>query len=121
MQSDQEARVERLRKLARILDDAIPVPVIGGIGLDGILGLIPGIGDAATGAISLYLIAEAMAAGARKRVIAQMLFNVGVDTVLGAVPGLGDLFDFAFKSNLRNIRLLIREIEEQHLGIIDHP
>jgi hypothetical protein len=116
MRDDQFERVERLRKLAKVMDAAVPVPVIGGVGLDGILGLIPGVGDAATGAISLYLVAEAMAAGARKRIIAQMLFNALVDTVLGAVPVLGDLFDFAFKANVRNINLLIEEIERGEIG-----
>jgi hypothetical protein len=113
MTADQEARIERLQKLARILDTAIPVPVIGGVGVDGLLGLIPGVGDVATGAISLYLVLEALAAGAGPVLIVRMLINVLIDVVLGTVPGLGDLFDFAFKANTINVRLLVEAIERK--------
>lgn len=113
MSPDQEARIARLRKLASVLDTAIPVPIIGGVGLDGLIGLIPGIGDATTGAISLYIILEALAAGAGPVLVMRMLINVLIDTMLGVIPGLGDLFDFAFKSNTINVRLLIEDIERR--------
>lgn len=97
----------RVAKLSDLLDTRFRLPIVGyRFGLDSVIGLIPGVGDLTTATMSLYLIAEAARAGARKRMIARMLYNVGVDTILGAVPVVGDLFDFAFKANLRNANLL---------------
>ena len=78
-------------------------------GLDGLLGLIPGVGDTATAAISGTMILAALRRGARKRVIAQMAGNVLLDWIVGAIPLVGDLFDFGFKANTRNLRLLREE------------
>ncbi len=109
-----QARQRRLEKLARLLDASIRVPGTSfRVGADGLIGLIPGIGDAATAAISLYLIAEAQQMGARKTTLFKMMWNAGIDAVLGAIPILGDLFDFAHKANLKNVRLLEREMERQ--------
>ena len=76
------------------------------VGLDSIIGLIPGIGDAAAAALSLYIVAEAGRCGAPRGRILRMLANVAVDTVLGTIPIAGDLFDFGFKANRRNVDLL---------------
>lgn len=108
----------RVEKMSEFLDTRFRLPVIGyRFGFDSLIGLIPGIGDAATAMISFYLIYEARRAGAGLGMILQMVFNVIIDTVLGAVPLLGDLFDFAFKSNLRNANLLrahYDRLEERH-------
>lgn len=97
----------RVEWLSDFLDTRFKLPIVGyRFGMDSVIGLVPGIGDAATAAISLYLIYEAHRAGAGPGKIGKMVYNVAVDTVLGAVPILGDIFDFAFKANLRNANLL---------------
>ena len=97
------------RALARVLDTAVGVPGTKlRIGLDAILGLIPGAGDAVSAALSGYIILAAARAGASKPVLLRMVGNVLLDTVIGAVPVLGDLFDVAFRSNARNVALLER-------------
>ena len=76
------------------------------------MGLIPGFGDAAGALVSLYVVGRAWVLGVPKAVLARMLLNVAADSVGGAVPVLGDLFDFAFKSNQRNIALLRRYMKD---------
>jgi len=105
---------EDLETLARLLDSRFRIPFTNiRFGLDSVMGLIPGVGDAATLLPALYLIGRASAAGARKRVILLMLLNSGLDATLGAIPLFGDLFDLLYKSNQRNIRILRRELERQ--------
>jgi hypothetical protein len=109
---DRAAALERVRLIARLLDTAFRVPGTNfRFGFDGIMGLVPGLGDAATGVVALWLVYEAHRAGAPSSLIGRMLANVAIDTVVGSVPVLGDLFDVAFKANLRNMRLL-----EQYLS-----
>lgn len=115
--ADPRQRVlRRLDRFANVLDASIPVPFLRTrIGIDGLIGLVPGIGDAATGALSLYLIAEAWRLGVPVTTILRMLGNVGVDTVIGAIPLVGDLFDFAYKANLRNVELLRRALRAREV------
>jgi hypothetical protein len=90
--------------LAWLMDSSIQIgPVT--FGLDGIIGLIPGLGDVATSIASALIILRAMQHGVHRAAIVRMLLNVGFDTLLGAVPLAGDLFDFAFKSNIRNMQI----------------
>ena len=97
----------RARAIARLLDTAFRVPGTDiRFGLDGILGLIPGVGDVAGAALSGYVILTAARAGAPNTLLARMLANVGLDALVGAVPLLGDLFDVAFRANVRNATLL---------------
>jgi len=70
------------------------------------IGLIPGIGDVITTAMSLYIVGEARALGAPRHLILRMLANVALDGVVGAVPLLGDAFDVMWRANRRNIALL---------------
>lgn len=77
-------------------------------GWDPIIGLVPGAGDVATASFSLTLLYRAITLGVPRVVIARMLLNVLIDLVAGAVPFVGDLFDFAWKSNSRNLVLLER-------------
>jgi C4-dicarboxylate transporter len=103
--------LERLRTIARLLDARFGIPGTGlRFGLDSLLGLVPGLGDAATALVSLYIVAEAHRLGVRPVTLARMGWNVALDLGLGAVPVLGDLFDFFWKSNLRNIALLERDL-----------
>ena len=97
----------RARSIARLLDTAFRIPGTNiRFGLDGILGLIPGVGDVAGAALSGYVILTAARAGAPNTLLARMLANVGLDALVGAVPLLGDLFDVAFRANVRNAALL---------------
>ena len=97
---------------ARLLDSQFRIPFTPiTFGLDGLLGLIPGVGDAAAFLLSLYPVHMAWRYGAGSRVILKMLLNLLLDLVLGSVPILGDLFDIGFKANLRNVALLRQHIE----------
>lgn len=96
-----------------MLDEAIRVPGTNfRIGIDPIVGLMPGVGDLLGGAASLYIILEAARTGAPTSVLVRMAANVAIDTLVGAIPVLGDVFDFGWKSNTRNARLLARHLEE---------
>lgn len=109
-QTDRMAQIERLTHL---LDDAYRVPGTNfRVGLDTLIGLVPGLGDVATTAMSAYLIYQARQAGASKWVITRMIGNVGLDFVVGAIPIVGDLFDAFWKSNRRNTKLLKRHFEK---------
>jgi hypothetical protein len=99
-----------LVRLGRLLDSSIRLPSGYRIGLDGLVGLVPGIGDALGAVMSLYIIARARRLGMPRRVLARMLLNVGTETLIGTVPLLGDWFDFAFKANERNLALLRRHL-----------
>ena len=74
-------------------------------GLDGIVGLFPGVGDLAGSFVSALIVASATQAGLPRAAIARMVTNVAVDTVLGGIPFIGDFFDFAFKANTKNIKI----------------
>ena len=106
-----EAKIRRVEQLADWLDTKFIIPVINWpIGLDGIIGLIPGVGDTVTTGLSGYLMYEAHMAGARKRTLGKMGWNVAVDWVLGTIPLVGDIFDIAHKANAKNARLLLEEL-----------
>ena len=103
----REQRFARLDALAKLLDVAFILPGTNiRYGIDGIIGLIPVIGDLITTAISLWLVREARALGAPWYLTARMLGNVAVDGVVGIVPFVGDAFDVAFRANRRNVALL---------------
>jgi hypothetical protein len=100
------------RLLAWLLDDLIPIPGTKvRIGLDPIIGLIPGFGDSSTALASSIIILHALRAGVPRIVLVRMALNVLVNTAVGAIPGVGDVFSAFFKSNRRNVALL-----ERHAG-----
>ena len=89
------------------MDTAFVVPGTGiRFGFDGLIGLVPGIGDAVTTALSLYIVHEAWQLGAPKHLIGRMLANVALDGAIGAVPVAGDVFDVMWRANKRNVRIL---------------
>jgi len=110
--ADTEARsrratLERLDKLAMLLDTALIIPGTSiRFGFDGLIGLVPGIGDAITTALSAYLVYEGHRLGAPSHLLMRMIANVALDGVVGAVPLVGDAFDVLWRANRRNIRLL---------------
>ena len=100
-------RIARIDALATLLDTAFVVPGTEiRFGLDALIGLVPGIGDAITTAMALYIVNEARALGAPRLLVARMLANVAVDGLVGVVPLVGDAFDVAFRANRRNMALL---------------
>lgn len=101
-----------LPHLPELLDARFRVPGTGWrFGLDSVIGLVPGVGDAATMAVALWVLWQARRLGAPKAILARMAGNVAVDAAFGAVPPIGDLFDAAFKSNRRNVALLRRHLD----------
>ena len=110
----RQERIARVEALAVLLDTAFIVPGTNfRFGFDALVGLVPGIGDALTTALSLWLVKEAHALGAPRHLIARMLGNIAIDGVVGVVPFLGDVFDLVWKSNRRNLYLLRRHIERE--------
>jgi len=110
----REQRLARLEAIAKLLDIAFVLPGTNiRYGIDGLIGLIPVVGDIITTAISLWLVREARALGAPWYVTARMLGNVALDGVVGMVPFAGDAFDVMFRANMRNVRLLRRWLDKQ--------
>ncbi|OUL17700.1 DUF4112 domain-containing protein [Nostoc sp. 106C] len=109
------ATLNRIRKLSRLMDTSIRIPGIGfRIGIDPIIGLVPGAGDLISTAFSAYIIYLATRFGIPRQDLTKMIFNVGLEAVVGTVPLIGDLFDAFYKSNIRNLEIL-----EQHLTVIE--
>jgi hypothetical protein len=103
--------VQRLERLAKLLDSEFRVPGTRfRFGLDGLMGLVPGVGDAAGLAISSYIVLEAWRLGAPPPILMRMIANLMLDSAVGAVPIAGDLFDMAWKANKRNMNLLMRHV-----------
>ena len=105
----------RLEAMETLLERIFVVPGINRpVGLDSLVGLIPVVGDVVTAAMGAWLVWEARNLGMSRLHIARMAGNVGIDTVLGAVPLVGDLFDFAFRSNTRNLKIIKRWLDKHH-------
>ncbi|AXC12486.1 hypothetical protein ACPOL_3191 [Acidisarcina polymorpha] len=104
---------QNLDRLAHILDDCFRIPGTPiRFGLDGIVGLVPAIGDVLAGLASCILIFAAWVRGVPYITLVRMLVNLALDVVIGAIPFLGDAFDIAWKANRRNYALLVRHIEQ---------
>lgn len=108
-----DERLKGLHRLARTLDSSIRLPGGYRIGLDGIIGLVPVAGDSIGAALSSYIVIRAAQLGASIPTLITMMFNILIETLVGGIPLLGDLFDFAFKSNERNMALLERRLPEE--------
>ncbi len=109
----QLQRIQRVRQLAKLLDEAILIPGINKrIGLDPIIGLIPGGGDTITMIMSGYIVLESARLGLPRATLVQMVGNIVVDALAGTVPVVGDLFDVVSKANMRNLKLLDAHVAE---------
>ena len=105
--------LQRLRGLSRILDNAIAIPGIGyRVGLDPLIGLLPGGGDLMAGLISIYVVVEAARLGVPAATLGRMGLNILTEVILGTIPMVGDIFDVVWKANARNVSLLERHIED---------
>ena len=106
------ASLKRLRQMSHLLDNAIPIPGSGvRVGLDPILGLVPGGGDVVTGLLSVYIVYEAAKMGLPAATLGRMGGNILLDVLSGTVPVVGDLFDVTWKANSQNVALL-----EKHMA-----
>ncbi|PEQ14150.1 hypothetical protein B2G71_00585 [Novosphingobium sp. PC22D] len=115
MGTDPASIRRRIEALEAILERAAVIPGTRmPVGLDAILGLVPVAGDLVSAALGLYLVWEARNLGMSKFQLARMVTNVGVDTALGAVPLAGDLFDFVFRSNSRNLKIIRKHLDKHH-------
>ena len=111
---ERKAHLIRLKRFATWLDDLIPIPGTDQrIGLDGIIGFIPIVGDVFTSVTALYILRVAWKLGVPKTAFMRMMWNVGTDFVLGSVPLVGDVYDIYLKSNVKNVRLLIEHLERE--------
>lgn len=97
----------RVERMGTLLDDAFRIPIIGKrVGFDALVGLVPFVGDFASAILSGLMVVQARRAGAPTALVGKMVQNVVLDVVVGLIPVVGDLFDFAFKANRRNAKLL---------------
>ncbi len=108
-----------IERIAWLMDGAIPVGRFR-IGLDGILGLVPGFGDVLSAMISMLIVARAVQAGIPRVAVARMTANIAIDTLVGAIPLFGDIFDFAYKANLKNLRIYEEAISRPASSEIRH-
>lgn len=112
MSEELRREIARLDKIATALDSQFRIPGTGmRIGWDGILGFVPGVGDAVTLLPAAWLLYKGHKLGASRKTLIQMVFNSGIDLATGAVPVVGDLFDIGFKANKRNVALLRKDLE----------
>ena len=109
----EDERLVHIERLARLMDSEYQIPGTKfRFGLDPIVGLIPGFGNMATSLVSCALVWTMLRHGASGNVTARMALNVAIDSLIGAIPIVGNVFDFAFRSNQRNVELLRRHYQE---------
>jgi hypothetical protein len=112
---DPAAVRQRIEAMERILERSFVIPGINRpVGLDAIAGLIPVLGDVLTAAMGAYLVWEAHNLGLPKWKLWRMAGNVAFDSAVGAIPVAGDLFDFVFRSNTRNLKIVRRHLDKHH-------
>ena len=108
-----EAAVERMRLVARVMDDGVRVPgTRARVGLDPVIGVVPGSGDLLAAGIATYVVLEAARLGVSYVTLVKMLANVTVDAVTGAIPVVGTIVDAVFKANRRNLALALDDLAD---------
>ncbi len=112
---DPAAIRQRVEALETLLERAFHIPGTRiPVGLDSIVGLVPILGDLITTAMGAYLVWEARNLGMSKFQLVRMAANVGIDTAIGAVPLVGDVFDFVWRSNSKNLRIIKKHLDKHH-------
>jgi hypothetical protein len=115
MGSDPHSVRQRVEALELLLERSFVVPGTKiPFGLDSILGLVPVLGDVITAVMGAYLVWEARNLGLSKWQLVRMTANVGIDTALGAIPVIGDAFDFVWRSNSKNLRIIRKHLDKHH-------
>ena len=105
----------RIEGMEKLLENSFTVPGVNyRIGLDSVVGLVPVVGDFAAAARGMYLVWEAKNLGLSKWKLWRMTGNVAFDTAVGAIPVVGDAFDFLFRSNTRNLKIVKRHLDKHH-------
>lgn len=113
--SDPVSVTRRVEMVERVLENAFTIPGLRRkVGLDAVVGLVPVAGDVVSALMGMYLVWEGRNLGMSKWQLARMSANVGVDTLLGAIPVVGDAFDFLFRSNTRNLKMIRKHIARHH-------
>ena len=116
----REDAIARITLVAKLMDSAFLIPGLNRrVGLDAVLGLVPGIGDAGGAVIGLFIVNEARRLGLPKRKLARMVGNLGIDAAFGAVPLAGDLFDVYFKAHMRNIQVILDHFDMERSDLKD--
>ncbi|MGE3182134.1 MAG: DUF4112 domain-containing protein [Phycisphaerae bacterium] len=114
---DARSTLRRVERLTKILDQNWTIPGTRfRFGLDPLIGLIPGVGDAVSMGLSIYPIVEAWRLGVPRRLLGRMVANIVLDGIIGVIPVAGDAFDFVFQANRRNLRLLKRHVNKHLAG-----
>ena len=112
---DPAAVRQRIEAMELLLERLVVIPGINRpVGLDAIVGLIPVVGDILTTAMGAWIVWEARNLGMSKWQLTRMAANVGVDTLIGAIPFAGDVFDFLYKSNTKNLRIIRKHMDKHH-------
>jgi Domain of unknown function (DUF4112) len=115
MGSDLQSVRQRVEALELLLERSFTIPGTKiPFGLDSVLGLVPILGDVITAVMGAYLVWEARNLGMSKWQLVRMTANVGIDTALGAVPLVGDAFDFIWRSNSKNLRIIRKHLDKHH-------
>ena len=116
--SVDEAAVRRMRFVANLLDDSIRVPGTEfRIGIDPILGILPGAGDAVAAAMSVYIVLESARLGVPFLTLLRMMANVTLDFAIGSVPVIGTLFDATWKANRKNVELAVESLDGESIDV----
>jgi hypothetical protein len=111
------AVLDQVNRLAWLLDNSIRIPIINyRIGLDALIGLIPGLGDTAGMLLSSFILMQAVRLGVPRATLLRMVFNIAIEALVGMIPIFGDIFDATFKANARNVRLLTQAVDSQRAG-----
>jgi hypothetical protein len=106
--------LHRLSRLAFLLDDRFRIPGTNvRFGWDSIMGLVPGVGDAAGAALSAYIVLEGRRLGVPKRLITKMVGNIAIDAAVGVIPIVGDLADIGWKANRKNVHIVMDHLDRQ--------
>ncbi|PHR12091.1 MAG: hypothetical protein COA41_19715 [Sphingopyxis sp.] len=114
---DPQAVRARVEAMEKVLERAFVIPGINRpIGLDSIVGLVPVVGDFVTALMGAYIVWEARNLGMSKLQLTRMAANVGIDTALGAIPFAGDVFDFFWRSNSKNLKIIRKHLDKHHPG-----
>ena len=112
---DAESVRRRVEAVEKLLERSFTIPGTKvPVGLDALAGLVPVAGDLVTAGIGLYLVWEARNLGMSKWQMARMIGHVGFDALVGAIPLAGDLFDFVYRSNSKNLRIIRRHLDRHH-------